>query len=301
MPARAACLYALHACIHPAPLPKQLRSSRGWQPNRRGVQPGWAPPLCCPRPHPLRLLPGCRGQSTPYQPAISPEPVGHLAQHRLLPLLADAARLQPDMIDLRMGHRWGGGQGGRAARCQSWSAGLLCRGPLCWRRAYRCSPPPLPACSLRGFSQTAEGVTAVVDAAPDGTGDGGSIYRLSGGKQQGRPSLRLLPRLPSPAPRRCSSSSLGGHAAPPGRGAERAAEACRPPPCRAVPRCRRRRAQRRAPAAGHRHGGAWGPAAPHQHPLPLAAGEDGRGRGGGPTGSRGSWGGWGQDRMSALK
>lgn len=55
---------------------------------------------------------------TPYQPAISPEPVGHLAQHRLLPLLADAARRQPDLIDLRMGHRcalWAALVGLRAA------------------------------------------------------------------------------------------------------------------------------------------------------------------------------------------
>ena len=46
-----------------------------------------------------------RGQSSPYQPAISPEPVAHLAQHRLLPLLVDAALKEP-AIDLRMGHRW---------------------------------------------------------------------------------------------------------------------------------------------------------------------------------------------------
>lgn len=54
---------------------------------------------CC-----LPLATHRRGQTTPYQPAISPEPVAHLAQHRLLPLLVDAALKEP-AIDLRMGHR----------------------------------------------------------------------------------------------------------------------------------------------------------------------------------------------------
>lgn len=66
-----------------------------------------SPPLCCACHPPHRLPCLCRrGQTSPYQPAISPEPVGHLAQHRLLPLLVEAVRQQP-AIDLRMGHRWG--------------------------------------------------------------------------------------------------------------------------------------------------------------------------------------------------
>ena len=44
------------------------------------------------------------GQASPLSPAISPEPVGHLAQHKLLPLMsARAAAAQH--VDLRMGHR----------------------------------------------------------------------------------------------------------------------------------------------------------------------------------------------------
>ena len=59
----------------------------------------------CPPTLLLAWLPHGRGQTTPYQPSISPEPVGHLAQHHLLPLLVEAVRQQPS-IDLRMGHRW---------------------------------------------------------------------------------------------------------------------------------------------------------------------------------------------------
>jgi hypothetical protein len=32
--------------------------------------------------------------------------------------------------------------------------------------------------AIHSFTQTAEGVTAVVDASPDGNGGGGNIYRL---------------------------------------------------------------------------------------------------------------------------
>lgn len=52
----------------------------------------------------------CRGQASPYQPAISPEPVAHLAQHRLLPLLVEAVKQQP-LVELRMGHRQAGQRG----------------------------------------------------------------------------------------------------------------------------------------------------------------------------------------------
>jgi 2-polyprenyl-6-methoxyphenol hydroxylase-like FAD-dependent oxidoreductase len=45
-----------------------------------------------------------KGQSTPHAPAISPEPVAHLSQHRLVPLLARRAAAA-DGVDLRMGHR----------------------------------------------------------------------------------------------------------------------------------------------------------------------------------------------------
>jgi hypothetical protein len=38
----------------------------------------------------------------------------------------------------------------------------------------------LPYCSIRSFTQTPEGLSAVVDAAPDGNGGGGNIYRLAG-------------------------------------------------------------------------------------------------------------------------
>ena len=62
----------------------------------------------------VRICLSSRGQTTPYQPAISPEPVGHLAQHHLLPLLVEAVRQQPN-IELRMGHRCGG----RWALCRS--------------------------------------------------------------------------------------------------------------------------------------------------------------------------------------
>lgn len=85
----------------------------------------------------LGMVDHFKGQTTPYQPAISPEPVAHLAQHRLLPLLVDAALKEP-AIDLRMGH------------------------------------------SLRSFSQSPSGISAVVDVASDGAGSSGGIYRLSG-------------------------------------------------------------------------------------------------------------------------
>ncbi|GAB4813968.1 hypothetical protein N2152v2_001014 [Parachlorella kessleri] len=45
-----------------------------------------------------------KGQTTPYMPDISPEPVSHLAQHRLLPLMAQRAAAAPG-VTLRMGHR----------------------------------------------------------------------------------------------------------------------------------------------------------------------------------------------------
>ena len=45
-----------------------------------------------------------QGQTTPYMPDISPEPVAHLAQHRLLPLMAQRAAADPG-VTLRMGHR----------------------------------------------------------------------------------------------------------------------------------------------------------------------------------------------------
>ena len=45
-----------------------------------------------------------QGQTSPALPAISPEPVAHLSQHRLLPLLAGAAAAAAPGIDLRMGH-----------------------------------------------------------------------------------------------------------------------------------------------------------------------------------------------------
>lgn len=44
-----------------------------------------------------------KGQNTPHIPAYSPEPVGHLAQHKLLPLIAQRAEAAPG-VDLRMGH-----------------------------------------------------------------------------------------------------------------------------------------------------------------------------------------------------
>ena len=44
-----------------------------------------------------------KGQNTPDIPLYSPEPVGHLAQHKLLPLIAARAAVAPG-VDLRMGH-----------------------------------------------------------------------------------------------------------------------------------------------------------------------------------------------------
>jgi 2-polyprenyl-6-methoxyphenol hydroxylase-like FAD-dependent oxidoreductase len=44
-----------------------------------------------------------KGQDTPHIPVYSPEPVGHLAQHKLLPLIAQRAMDAPG-VDLRMGH-----------------------------------------------------------------------------------------------------------------------------------------------------------------------------------------------------
>jgi 2-polyprenyl-6-methoxyphenol hydroxylase-like FAD-dependent oxidoreductase len=44
-----------------------------------------------------------KGQNTPHIPVYSPEPVGHLAQHKLLPLIAQRAEAAPG-VDLRMGH-----------------------------------------------------------------------------------------------------------------------------------------------------------------------------------------------------
>ena len=45
-----------------------------------------------------------QGQTTPYMPDISPEPVAHLAQHRLLPLVAQRAAADPG-VTLRMGEK----------------------------------------------------------------------------------------------------------------------------------------------------------------------------------------------------
>ena len=85
-----------------------------WRPESQRIPaaPLIAPPApcCCPNRR-------CRGQTTPLQPSISPEPVAHLAQHRLLPLLVEAARQQPN-IELRMGHRCVHGGRGR----YSWRA-----------------------------------------------------------------------------------------------------------------------------------------------------------------------------------
>ena len=45
-----------------------------------------------------------KGQSSPYMQHYSPEPVAHLAQHKLLPMMAAATAAAPG-VDLRMGHR----------------------------------------------------------------------------------------------------------------------------------------------------------------------------------------------------
>jgi 2-polyprenyl-6-methoxyphenol hydroxylase-like FAD-dependent oxidoreductase len=45
-----------------------------------------------------------KGQDSPAQPLHSPEPVAHLAQHKLLPMMAARAAQAPG-VDLRMGHR----------------------------------------------------------------------------------------------------------------------------------------------------------------------------------------------------
>ena len=44
------------------------------------------------------------GQTTPLKPEVSPEPVAHLAQHKLLPLMAARAAAAPG-VSFRMGHR----------------------------------------------------------------------------------------------------------------------------------------------------------------------------------------------------
>ena len=44
-----------------------------------------------------------RGQTTPHSLDVSPEPVAHLSQHKLVPLLARRAAEAPG-VDLRMGH-----------------------------------------------------------------------------------------------------------------------------------------------------------------------------------------------------
>ncbi|KAH7616498.1 putative polyketide hydroxylase [Nannochloris sp. 'desiccata'] len=51
----------------------------------------------------LGIVDHFKGQYTPHIPAYSPEPVGHLAQHKLLPLIAQRAEAAPG-LDLRMGH-----------------------------------------------------------------------------------------------------------------------------------------------------------------------------------------------------
>lgn len=77
-----------------------------------------------------------QGQANPYLPAWSPEPCAHLAQHRLLPLLAQrVAALAPEGVELRMGHRLAGfeqdGEGVSA----------LVEGPQVWAGGRR-----LPCC-----------------------------------------------------------------------------------------------------------------------------------------------------------
>ena len=97
-----------------------------------------------------------RGQTTPWQPAISPEPVAHLAQHRLLPLLVDAVLKEP-AIDLRMGHRctWGRARAIKLGIRQR-SCHMLC--PVDWQPpGHACvhcfcswpahTPASLPPCS----------------------------------------------------------------------------------------------------------------------------------------------------------
>jgi 2-polyprenyl-6-methoxyphenol hydroxylase-like FAD-dependent oxidoreductase len=51
----------------------------------------------------LGIVDHFKGQDSPHMPVYSPEPVGHLAQHKLLPLLAQRAMAAPG-VDLRMGH-----------------------------------------------------------------------------------------------------------------------------------------------------------------------------------------------------
>lgn len=137
----------------------------------------------------------CRGQSSPYQPAISPEPVAHLAQHRLLPLLVDAALKEPN-IDLRMGHRCVGLLF-EVSCCMGFSGPMLteavpvvcCSSPSLRRCLPHCGCScclTRPACSLRSFTQSPSGIAAVVDAAAGSPSNGssstapGGIYRLSG-------------------------------------------------------------------------------------------------------------------------
>lgn len=124
----------------------------------------WGTRLTCaglwsatPLSHPSRLdLRTCRGQASPYQPAISPEPVAHLAQHRLLPLLVDAALKEP-AIDLRMGH----------------SVRSLSQAPDGVSAAVdaACGSPASPSSSRDGGSSS---------SVSGGSVSGGGIYRLAG-------------------------------------------------------------------------------------------------------------------------
>ena len=52
----------------------------------------------------LGIVDHFKGQTSPLVPYYSPEPVAHLAQHKLLPMLAQRAAAAPG-VDLRMGHR----------------------------------------------------------------------------------------------------------------------------------------------------------------------------------------------------
>lgn len=127
-------------------------------------------------------------------------------------------------------------------------------------------------CSLRSFSQSPSGISAVVDVASDGAGSSGGIYRLSG--VAGATVLLQAPLGPGcclrcgrrpqqaqPAPYRLAAELPHGTDA-----------SCPSSLCRAVPCSGGRRAGRPAAAAGRGHGRSGCHPAPHQYPLCVAAG-----------------------------
>jgi hypothetical protein len=100
------------------------RATQGPRLSRRGAGREALPDATSSPSHP----PPPAGQASAYQRHLSPEPIAHLSQHKLLPMLLDVAQRYPTARVL-MGHRvnrwgawgtgawgwgWGGAQGRRA-------------------------------------------------------------------------------------------------------------------------------------------------------------------------------------------